>query len=128
MIINEPELSKFASTIVEKIWGREFWVTNTPRYCLKFLKVNPGFQSSIHAHKKKGETFIGVMGVVRLTIHNGDKSIVDTIGIEPGNQYEIAPGIFHSFQAHNVSWIMEVSSHHDDKDVIRLEESRKLEP
>jgi D-lyxose ketol-isomerase len=128
MIINEPEIARAATTTVKKLWGTEYWLTNTPRYCLKFLKVIPGYQCSIHAHKKKGETFIGFMGTLKLMIHNGDKEIVDTIGIDPGRQYEIAPGVFHSFQAINECWVIEVSSHHDDKDVIRLQESRKLEP
>lgn len=128
LVINEPELASFAINTVKKLWGVEYWITNTPRYCLKFLKVIPGYQCSIHAHKKKSETFIGVMGTLKLEIHNGDKSIMDTIGLSPGKQYDLAPGTFHSFQANNVSWVIEVSSHHDDKDVIRIQESRRLEP
>ena len=129
MIINEPEIAASAIKTVKKLWGTEYWIVNTKLYCLKFLKVIPGFQSSIHAHAKKDETFIGMSGDLQLNLH--DAITVERLGviaIGPMNCYRISPITFHSFQAHNVTWAMEVSTYHDDKDVIRLQESRKLEP
>lgn len=129
MIVNEPEIGAYAIKVVPKLWGVEYWVVNEPHYCLKFLKVIPGFQSSIHAHKKKSETFIGISGSVALDFHDpANKQRSGGVAIGPGDQFHISPTRFHSFQANNVSWIMEVSTHHDDKDVVRIQESRKLEP
>lgn len=127
LIINEGALAA-NSQVVQKLWGTEFWVTNTPLYCLKFLKVIPGYQCSIHAHARKDETFVGVFGTLGLALHypeNGEVWKVEAI--VPGKKFRIQPNTYHSFSAVNVSWIMEVSSHHDDADVIRLQESRKLE-
>lgn len=128
MIINEPEIAASAIKTVKKLWGVEYWILNTELYCLKYLKVIPGYQCSIHAHKKKDETFVGLSGSLLLTIHDKE-SLKPTMGmsIEPGMKYRIQPKQFHSFQANNVSWIAEVSTHHDDADVIRLQESRKLD-
>ena len=126
LIINEGELAFYAEKVVPKLWGTEFWVVNTDKYCLKFLKINPGVQCSIHCHKEKDETFVGVSGYVLLTLHNETKEQTGGEGIGPGDSYKIEPGQFHSFYANNVSWIMEVSTHHDDADVVRIQESRKL--
>ena len=127
MLLNEPELAIFRDVEkVPKLWGCEYVLVNTPKYCLKFLKIIPGFRCSVHAHKKKDETFVGWSGTVQLNIYDDNGTITHWIGIDPGSQVRIPPNTYHSFQAHNVSWILEVSSHHDDKDVVRLEESRRL--
>jgi D-lyxose ketol-isomerase len=127
LIPNEPEIARAAQKVVKKLWGTEFWIVNTKKYCLKFLKVNPSFQSSIHAHSKKDETFIGVVGCVRLDFHDpANNERTGGVVLSPGDSYNIAPKMYHSFQAINESWVMEVSTHHDDEDVTRLQESRKL--
>jgi len=125
-IINEGEMAFHAEKIIPKKWGTEFWIVNNEAYCLKLLKINPGFQSSIHCHRKKDETFIGVSGTVTLFLHNEDKGIAGIVGVTSGGTYRLKAKQFHSFSAHNLSWIMEVSTHHDEKDVVRLQESRNL--
>jgi D-lyxose ketol-isomerase len=127
MVMNEPALAQHAIKKVVKVWGVEYWITNGEKYCLKFLKVNPGYLSSIHAHTVKDETFIGVMGTLALNLHKSDGYLLSIRAIHPGVQYHIPPGTFHSFQAVNTCWIMEVSTQHSDKDVIRLQESRRLD-
>jgi D-lyxose ketol-isomerase len=128
LIPNESEIAQRAINVVEKLWGREFWLVNTKKYCLKLLKINPGFVSSVHSHGKKDETFYGLMGTAVLNIHDTEQDKIAPLAISPGLQFEIKHGTFHSFRAVNTAWIMEVSTHHDDKDVIRLQPSRKLEP
>ena len=128
MIINEPEIAASALKVVTKTWGTEFWIVNCDKYCLKYLKINPGFQSSVHAHAKKDETFVGLSGTLRLNVHFANAQVHTVHAIHPGQTYRIPPETFHSFQAFNVSWVMEVSTHHDDRDVVRLTESRRLEP
>jgi D-lyxose ketol-isomerase len=133
MIVNEPEIAAAAQKIVRKTWGVEFWMTNSELYCLKFLKVIPGFQSSIHAHAIKDETFLGWSGMVQLNLYDSHgaelkdaRGLPVVVPIYPGQQHRIKPETFHSFQAVNEAWILEISTRHSDKDVIRLQESRKL--
>jgi len=127
VIINEPEIAASAIKKVSKLWGTEYWIVNEPLYCMKYLKVIPGYQCSIHMHKKKSETFIGLSGDVLVNFHN-DKGIIEKVfSLGPGETVNVVAKTFHSFQSHNVSWFAEVSTHHDDEDVVRLQESRKLE-
>jgi len=128
LIVNEGELGFYAEKIVPKLWGTEFWIVNTELYCLKFLKIIPGYRCSVHCHKKKDETFIGVSGYVLLNFHDQETCVrTGGEGIGPGDSYRIKPKQFHSFEANNVSWIMEVSTSHDDADVVRIQESRKID-
>jgi D-lyxose ketol-isomerase len=127
VIINEPEIAASAIKTVSKLWGVEYWIVNTELYAMKFLKVNPGFQCSIHAHALKDETFVGISGTMRLLIHKRNADIAKEHAICAGQSYRVRPQTFHSFIAHNVSWVMEVSTHVDDADVVRLQDSRKLE-
>jgi mannose-6-phosphate isomerase-like protein (cupin superfamily) len=127
VIINEGELAASALQVVEKLWGKEFILVNTNLYCLKFLKVNPGYQCSIHAHKKKDETFVGVSGMLILDFHNpANKQRSGGVSLCAGDRYNVAPKTFHSFRSVSETWVMEVSTHHDDADVIRIQESRRL--
>lgn len=128
MIINEPEESARALKVVKKLWGTELWIVNEKLYCLKYLKLIPGYQCSIHAHKKKSETFIGIAGNVMIAFHDATGRTEKVVGLGPGDTVNMPAKQYHSFQANNVSWFAEVSTHHDDADVIRLQESRKLEP
>ena len=125
-VINEPEIGAHAKKIVRKVWGTEFWIINNDRYCMKVLKINPGFQCSIHRHEQKDETFIGLQGTLRLDIHDEKGKIAQTHGIDSGKRVRIRPGVYHSFQATNLTWVMEVSTPHSDEDVTRIQESRKI--
>jgi D-lyxose ketol-isomerase len=126
MLINEPEIAAHAIKIVPKLWGSEFWMVNNELYCMKYLKVNPGYQCSVHAHAIKDETFVGFTGTLQLTLYDSKGKIVNVLALDPGAKYRIRPETFHSFQAINVTWVMEISTQHSDKDVIRLQESRRL--
>ena len=126
MIINEPEIAASALKVVPKLWGVEYWMVNNELYCMKYLKVNPGYQCSVHCHKKKDETFLGVSGSVQIDIHDANLFRIGGLSIGPGDWYRIAPRKFHSFHSNNVAWVQEISTHHDDADVVRIQESRKL--
>ena len=109
--------------IVKKVWGEELWIVNNSLYCLKQLILHPGFQSSLHWHQVKDETFLIDSGSCRL--------VLDGISytLDPGDSKRIRPGVIHRFQALDsiLCVILEVSTHHDDSDVVRLEESGKYE-
>ncbi len=106
--------------IVEKVWGREHWIVNNDGYCGKFLEINKNAISSLHFHREKRETFVCLNGSVQLQL-NDDTIIMTpgdfTITIEP-----MTPHRFVGIEEHNL--LLEISGHHDEKDVVRLEESR----
>lgn len=108
---------------VTKIWGREEWLANNELYCLKKMIVIPRGCCSLHAHPKKDETFYMLIGKMFLEI-GGNSQIVF-----PGHSVRIFPMTKHRFSV-DPYWreavFLEVSTHHDDNDVIRYEPSKLL--
>ena len=104
--------------MVPKVWGREVWLVNEPEYCCKMLEVHKEASSSLHCHPVKKESFILVTG--KISLECGDDRII----LRPGPKAVTIPsGIYHRFKALKESVIMEISTHHEDTDVIRLEAS-----
>jgi rfaE bifunctional protein kinase chain/domain len=127
-IVHADELSSIFSlesiqTIKEvpKLWGYEKWIVNNDKYCCKQLVLKKGYQCSLHCHNVKDETFLISKGTVRLEV--GD----DVKILREGNFLRILPGTFHRFTGLEDSVIIEVSTFHDDADVVRKEESRKVD-
>lgn len=109
---------------VTKLWGKEYWLENNEKYCLKLLKVVPGFQCSLHFHAVKDETFLVLHGVVKLQVQLPD----DVLHLGIGDKYRLEPGRPHRFSSETLTpaWILETSTHHDDADSYRIEDSRKI--
>ena len=108
--------------VVDKLWGHEEILVNEPEYCCKRLYLNPGFQCSLHYHRIKKETFIVEKGAIRLK-HGEEIMVLDRYDAPR----TILPNTPHRFNAfRDPAVILEVSTHHDDEDVVRLEPSRKL--
>lgn len=115
-----------AVNVVPKMWGTEHWIVNNDKYCFKVLTVNPGFQCSLHYHKKKEETFIVYDGEILLEQRDVRAFPYEEV-LGAGMQRHIEPRTPHRFQARNgVALVLEISTHHDDTDVVRIEESKKL--
>ena len=109
--------------IIPKAWGSEHVYFNEPEYCKKHLHVNPGWQCSLHMHPIKKETFSVLTGIVYLEVDGRELKLTpydNHVTIEP-----MTPHRFRAIDCHAV--IEEISTHHDDSDVIRLEESRQVE-
>jgi mannose-6-phosphate isomerase-like protein (cupin superfamily) len=105
---------------VDKVWGSEEWIVNG-KYCGKILRVLPGHQGSLHCHPKKSETFFGFDG--EGTIEVDGKACF--FGID--DIVDIPAGVYHRFinDSEFADFVlMEFSTKHDDKDVIRKEESK----
>jgi rfaE bifunctional protein kinase chain/domain len=107
--------------IVSKIWGYEKWLENNDRYCSKILWLKKGYQCSLHYHKIKDEMFLVTQGHVKLELGN------KIIHMMPGSFIRIPPGIKHRFGGVEESEILEISTHHSEKDSYRIEESRKTD-
>ena len=102
---------------INKTWGKEIVLVNE-EYCGKLLVLDDGAESSCHYHPKKKETFYCIEGYAILTIERKDYKMAPFLRaktIFPGEKHK-----FHSGQA----VILEISSHHDETDVVRLSESK----
>lgn len=108
--------------IVQKVWGSEEWLVNSDLYCVKILRIMPGFMCSLHYHPIKDETFYVTNGNVLLEV--GDC----TYELAVGDSERILPSTPHRFRSVGKysATILEASTHHDDADVVRIEESRKI--
>jgi quercetin dioxygenase-like cupin family protein len=106
---------------VEKGWGYEKWIVNTPEYCGKILHVNKGKRCSWHYHRLKDETFYVQVGRVMVCIGGSDKEDdARFIVLEPGDSLHIPPDTRHFFFGLTDVDIFEFSTHHEESDSIRL--------
>jgi len=103
--------------IVPKVWGEERWIVNKD-YCGKILILKKGHQCSLHFHRQKDETFYVSKGIVKLEY--GKKTRI----MYPGDSQYIPHRKVHRFTGVEDSEIIEFSTHHDDGDSYRLEESK----
>ncbi len=115
-----PDMHVEKLDIVPKLWGYEKWLENNERYCSKLLSLNKGYQSSMHYHKIKDETLIVTEGHVRFEL--GDQ----ILHMWPGNFVRVPPNTPHRFTGMENSTMIEVSTNHDEADVVRIEESREV--
>lgn len=106
--------------IVPKVWGYEKWLENNEYYCCKLLFLNKSYQCSLHYHKNKDELFVITKGHVRLEKNK------EILHLREGAFVRLEPGTIHRFTGVEDSIIMEVSTHHDEKDNYRLEKSKRV--
>jgi mannose-6-phosphate isomerase-like protein (cupin superfamily) len=111
--------------VVLKLWGTEFWLTNTDKYCAKVLEIMPGWSCSRHFHPIKTETFYVLEGEVELQMWNSF-GMESGEYLKAGDQRLILPRTHHRFSSLEGAQILEISTHHEDEDTIRIEESRKI--
>ena len=105
---------------VKKKWGKEVWLVNEPEYCGKLLYIDKGASSSIHYHPKKKETFYCGAGAVLIT--SGDEGSIYYPDSEPVTIPPMRKHLFYGLLERNI--LIEISTHHEDDDVVRLTKSR----
>tara|TARA_Y100000310_G_C20703453_1_gene832253 strand:- start:8934 stop:9344 length:411 start_codon:yes stop_codon:yes gene_type:complete len=104
---------------VKKVWGQEIGLVNDG-YCGKLLVLDEDAESSYHYHPKKKETFYCIEGYATLTIEGKDYKMAPFLRAKT-----IFPNERHKFRGDTSAVILEISTHHDDSDVVRLSESKK---
>ncbi len=107
---------------VEKVWGEEEIICNTPLYCSKWLYVMSGFVCSEHRHRIKDETFHVIAGVGVISVQGRLQRV------KVGDTVHIPVGQYHFFATTTGLTLLEVSTEHRDSDVERLSESHALNP
>ena len=124
-VILEKLKSAQFEKVVPKVWGTEYWIVNRAPYCAKLLELKPGFASSLHFHDHKIETFVGVTGHWTLE-YKTDMGMTYRM-MSPGDSADIAATHAHRISSDSGATLLEISTQHDDLDVIRLQESRRLQ-
>lgn len=99
--------------IVDKIWGREYWIHNDEKYCGKKLFLNKGKRCSLHHHKIKYETFYVQEGKVLMELGKTKRIM------SPGDVVEIPQRKLHRFSGLENSVIFEFSTQHFEEDSYR---------
>ena len=101
-------------------WGYEVWCYNGDQ-CLKIMVVDKPAKSSLMHHPEKVETFVMLQGSLYLWHKESNRLLF------PGDVVTIRSGEEHRFAyANERAVFLEVSSHHEDEDVVKLEESEWL--
>ena len=83
---------------------------NTLEYCSKWLTLRPGQHCPRHYHQLKKETFFVLRGVVQLEADG------EVVCLTPGQQFTLAPGVWHAFSSEGGAVIEEVSTHDENSD------------
>lgn len=102
---------------VSKVWGEEIWMANTNLYCGKLLNLKQGKRCSAHYHKNKDETFYVLKGRILMELWEKEGFKENIMG--EGGCVRINPEIKHRFSGLEDSVIIEISTHHEDKDSYR---------
>ena|SRR3990167_5726487 len=107
---------------VEKTWGYELWIANSPLYCGKLLHFRAGTKCSLHYHKLKDETFYVSAGVAIISLNGA------MYRLARGGSLHVPPGIRHQIYALEELDLFEFSTQHFDEDSYRILEERLKEP
>lgn len=105
---------------VQKGWGKEIHIHNSPEYCGKLLVFNKDGRSSLHYHLLKSETWFCQKGnFIFMTIDpvTCDKKYSD---FRTGEVMTIPKGMIHQLQAIEDSVIFEVSTQDFPDDSYRV--------
>lgn len=111
--------------VESKIWGREEWIVNKPRYCGKKLIVKKGYRCSLHFHKIKEESFYILSGKILLETDDGKNRSIRIM--ESGDIAHIEIGQLHRFTGIADSELIEFSTFHMEEDSYRCEPSCKVD-
>jgi len=105
---------------VVRDWGKELWLVNCGEYCCKLLYLPKGAYSEKHYHQVKKETFYCLRGIVALQVE-GNEIVIDPFT----KPITIKPNESHLFCGLSNAILLEISTHHDEKDVVFLSEAYK---
>ena len=114
MTVIEP----FRPRALERDWGEELIVAETPKYLGKVLTMRAGTKGGLQYHTEKDETFYLVSGEAAVRFDPGDG--LEVVWMWAGESYHIPPGAVHQVEAVTDCVFFETSTpHHDDR--VRVE-------
>lgn len=113
-------MSELRPEIHEKKWGREEWIVNHPKYCLKFLYFEKDCCFSMHFHKDKEETWTVDEGEFIFKYIDTKDATHHQKKIKKGDIIHIPPLLPHQLICIEKGRIIEVSTHHKEEDSYRI--------
>ena len=119
-----PVIESYTPRVLDRDWGQEIFIAETPQYLGKILKMRAGTRGGLQQHTEKVETFHLVSGdaVVR---YNDKAGELRAVVMRPGESYHIPAGADHQVIAVSDCVFFEASTpHYDDR--IRREASYGL--
>jgi mannose-6-phosphate isomerase-like protein (cupin superfamily) len=106
-------------TYVEQDWGHEDWIWNG-RYCGKKLLIKKGKTTDWLHHRVKDKVLYVESGQVVLTYgYDDDVKFASHLTLGADSAFHVPTGMYHSIKALEESRLLELSTHHSEKDVIR---------
>lgn len=106
---------------VEHDWGHEDWLWNT-KYCGKKLKVNKSGESQWLAHRTRDKVLYVETGKILLTYGWDEyESGAATLTMTADMAFHIPAGMYHKFKGLESSLLLELGTHHNDKDILTPE-------
>ena len=118
-----PSIEAFTPQVLERDWGQETIVAETPQYLGKVLRMWAGTKGGLQYHVEKDETFHLFYGqaIVRF---DRDGALVGC-QMMPGESYHIPAGAVHQVEAITDCVFFEASTpHYDDR--VRVEKEYGL--
>ncbi len=106
--------------IVEKPWGREYWLAHTDRYAGKILVIGKGHRISLQYHRQKHETLYLDRGKAKFTLEDENGELSERM-LSEGDIVEVLPGKKHRAEALEDCRLIEISTPELD-DVVRVED------
>ena len=107
---------------VDKGWGYERWVVNSPEYCGKLLYFNKGKRCSWHYHKSKDEVFYLQSGKMLVKYSDDDDlQTAKELVLEAGQNFHVYRGLRHQMIALEDTELFEFSTTHFDEDSYRIQ-------
>jgi mannose-6-phosphate isomerase len=119
-----PVTSRVARRIVEKPWGREVFIAETPYYVAKIVYMDRNTTMSKHYHEQRYETLHFLTPECTLEVDRGPGQR-ETVSPDVGESFTIEPGVTHRIMSGPLgARILEVSTPQPE-DVVRVEDPWK---
>ena len=121
-----PFIERYTPKTLDREWGTETFIAETPHYLGKILKMRAGTQGGLQYHVEKDETFHLVSGqaivehellaeAMELGCPKGELALTH-ITMAAGESYHIPPGTVHRVTAVTDCLFVETSTpHYDDR-------------
>lgn len=120
----EPSTSRVARRIVEKPWGREVFIAETPYYVAKMVYMDRNTTMSKHYHEQRHETLHFLTPECTLEVDRGPGQR-ESLSPDVGESFSIEPGMTHRILSGPLgARILEVSTPQAE-DVVRVEDPWK---
>lgn len=115
--------SFYIDKVVKKPWGEEHICYHSKKKIgITFVKINPGFQTSLHCHPQKKTGFVILSGSADVQIGLYEKNVIN---YKPLSILVLRPGLFHQIRCVSKKplYALETETPFNKKDLVRLNDN-----